>query len=100
MGRKVKQQEVGEIDPVDMFVKTKVVSDAINLTREDDRPEQFNSLQQIFPCPEDEQPYECNQIMETLKKAFYNLVPEDKLDHITTGQFQKLIDHPFFSTKL
>jgi hypothetical protein len=44
MGRKVKQQEVGEIDPVDMFVKTKVVSDAINLTREDDRPEQFNSL--------------------------------------------------------
>jgi len=33
MGRKVKTQEDGEIDPVDMYVKTRVVSDAVNLAR-------------------------------------------------------------------
>lgn len=28
------------------------------------------------------------------------MVPEDKLDRITKNEFQRLIDHPFFSTTL
>lgn len=44
VGKKVKTQEEGDFDPVDMFVKTRVVSDAVNLARLQELPEQFNSL--------------------------------------------------------
>jgi len=48
-----------EVCPVDLYVKSRVVHDAINLAREASEDiqntDEFNSLSKILPCDEDKE---------------------------------------------
>jgi hypothetical protein len=61
-GRKVKEplaEDEEEICPVDMYVKSRVVTDAISLAREASEDiqntDKFNSLSKILPCEQDQE---------------------------------------------
>ena len=52
--KEVKEEGEDEICPVDLYVKSRVVTDAINLAREPlndiENTDEFNSLSKILPC--------------------------------------------------
>ena len=97
-----------DICPVDLQVKTTVVTDTINLAKKKystiKETEAFKSLTRVHPSQGDPDPAdesECvYQLCELMRKAYYSLTPLKNKAFITAQNFEKIIAKGIVASKM
>ena len=76
-----------DIDPCDLYVKGRVLADAIQIARQKTSKdlETFNSLERILPAKNDPGASAMNELVVNIRELFYKLTPVKNKAALSNG---------------
>jgi hypothetical protein len=83
-----------QISKIDLYVKKRVVEDAIKLTKKSKdkllETEKYGSLTRVYPLSEDSNAFKVWQTMQAARDVYYMLTVIKQKATITSSNFEKL----------